>query len=650
MIRIEMVTKMCATLFMALCIVACSPEIKFIPNDNDTEQVPDKPSTPDEPETPDTPEEPDVPIPQPSEGYPTPDTSIEAWSGAYADDGANDIVGDNVDFFHELNSFTNLVVVKYNGATAEVTTTNSDIAIHQDGAYVTVDMQSKGVANTEVVIVGRSSDGALKIYSNSKYKLSLYGVDLCSQRGPAINSQSKKRVFLNIYPETTNRLSDCATYSEDSYTMPGVFNEDRKGALFAEGNIIVSGHGALVVSGRYNHAIVSDGCYYQRPGATVVVTESAKNGIHAKGDSDDGTGVYIAGGVIDATIASTAGKGIKSDMDVIVEGGVINVTTTGDATYDSEERDTSSAAGIKADGNIDIRGGRVSLNSSGSGGKGLNADTDIIVSGGAVDITTSGGRYTYSSSLTSSPKGIKADGKIEVKGGKIEVEVTGRSEGSEGIESKSAITIDGGEVVVNAYDDGINAASGITVNGGRLFARASNNDGIDSNGKLTLNGGLVVGVGASAPEAGVDVDKSNNFVINGGTIICLGASLQSTPSTESKQCSVAYGGISATEGKMVALLDAEGALLFTFEYPRTMSSATLFFSTPDIVKGETYTLSGNGSLTSYTDRWMYWYMGGIWSGGTVIGSFTPSSVVTTVGSTGGGPGGGGPGGGGGWRP
>ncbi|MBQ3248185.1 MAG: carbohydrate-binding domain-containing protein, partial [Alistipes sp.] len=247
MIRIEMVAKMCATLFMALCIVACSPEIKFIPNDNDTEQVPDKPDTPDESETPDTPEEPDVPIPQPSEGYPMPDTSIEAWSGAYADDGANDIVGDNVDFFHELNSFTNLVVVKYDGATAEVTTTNSDIAIHQDGAYVTVDMQSKGVANTEVVIVGRSSDGALKIYSDSKYKLSLYGVDLCSQRGPAINSQSKKRVFLNIYPETTNRLSDCATYSEDSYTMPGVFNDDRKGALFAEGNIIVSGHGALVV-------------------------------------------------------------------------------------------------------------------------------------------------------------------------------------------------------------------------------------------------------------------------------------------------------------------------------------------------------------------------------------------------------------------
>lgn len=646
--------RLSAALIAILFIVGCSPDIEVVTSDKGMEQNPDNPDVSDEPDTPEPPEEsdtPDTPDTPLVEGYPEADMTIEPWTGAYADDAADDVVGNSADFFYELNSFTNLVVVRYNGATAEVTTTNSDIAIYQQGAYVTVDMQSNGVSNTEIVLVGRSSDGALKVYSDSKYKLSLYGVDLSSQRGPAINSQSKKRVFVNIYEGTTNRLADCSTYSEDSYTMPGVFNEDRKGAFFAEGNIIVSGRGALVVSGRYNHAIVSDGCYYQRPGVAVVVAESANNGIHAKGDSDDGTGVYIAGGVIDATIASMAGKGIKSDMDVVVEGGSISVTTSGDATYDSEERDTKSAAGIKADGNIDIRGGNINLSSSGLGGKGLNADADITISRGVVDVTTSGGRYTYSSSLTSSPKGIRADGNIVISGGVVSVEVTGRSEGSEGIESKSAVTIDGGEVIVNAYDDGVNAASGITVNGGRLFARATNNDGIDSNGKLTLNGGLVVGVGASAPEAGVDVDNSNNFIVNGGTIICLGASLQSAPSTQSKQCSVAYGGISATEGKMVALLDADGTLLFTFEYPRTISNATLFFSTPDIVTGETYTLSGNGTLSDFADNWLYWYSGGTWSGGTAIGSFTPSSVVTTIGSTGGGPGGGGHGGGGGgWRP
>ena len=160
---------------------------------------------------------------------------------------------------------------------------------------------------------------------------------------------------------------------------------------------------------------------------------------------------------------------------------------------------------------------------------------------------------------------------------------------------------------------------------------------------------MVIGVGASAPEAGVDVDNSNNFIVNGGTIICLGASLQSAPSTQSKQCSVAYGGILATEGQMVALLDAAGEILFTFEYPRTISNSTLFFSTPAIVTGETYTLSGNGTLQGYVDNWLYWYSGGQWSGGTAIGSFTPSSVVTTIGSSmGGGPGGGGHGGG--WRP
>lgn len=667
-------------LLMALAVaVSCSPEVELEPNDDDNVEFPDNgnneqtpddnnsddsnsdtlddtetPEDPDNPDGTETPEDPDstdgTETPQePETGErPEPYYGVEPWGGIKATDSANDSVGSNEDFYHELNSFPNLVVVTYSGTTATVTSTNSQINSYIDGAHVALDMATNGVSGVEVILVGETSDGSLKLYSDNKLKLSLYGVDLTSQRGPAINSQSKKRIYVDLAADTTNRLTDCAEYQNDIYTMPGAVNEDRKGALFAEGNIILSGEGVLVVAGKQKHAIVTDGCFYQRPGVTVAVTEAAKNAIHVKGDSDDGTGAHITGGAIVATVASTAGKGIKCDMDIVVAGGVLDITTSGDAYYDSTEADTSSAAALKSDYNIIINGGNLALSSSGKGGKGINADGGIEINGGNIAVSTSGTRYTYSSSLTSSPKGIKADGDIVINGGVTRVTVTGKSEGSEGMESKASITMNGGEVICEAYDDGVNAAEAITVNEGRLYAYASNNDGIDSNGTFTIYGGLVIGVGGSAPEAGIDVDNGNNFKVNGGVAIGFGAALQSTPSTASTQCSVAYGGVSASQGSRVALLDSSSMPILVFEYPRTLSGATLFVSSPDIVKSSTYTFSGSGTLTGYTDSWQGWYEGGTWSGGTTLTTFTPSSVVTTIGSVGGGPGG--PGGGGGGRP
>ena len=581
------------------------------------------------------------------EPAPDADLSITAWSGEWATDSGKDAVGSDKDFFYEQNTFNNRVTVTYNGSTASVESNNSNIKSYITEAYVALDMTN--ASGVEVVISGKSSDGGLKIYSDNKYKLTLNGVDLTSKRGPAINSQAGKRVYLHLSNGTTNRLTDCATYTDDHYTMAGSVDEDRKGALFTEGHIIVSGYGALVVAGKYKHAIVTDGYYYQRPGSTVVVTEAVKNGIHVKGDSDDGIGTKIAGGLVYATVSGTAGKGLKCDMDIEVAGGKLNITTSGDATYDSEDKDTSSAACLKSDTNINIKGGQLVLKSSGTGGKGLSADADIIVDGGNIDISTTGGQYKYSSQLTSSPKGIRADGNITINGGKLNISVTGKSEGSEGLESKNTINFNGGDVVINAYDDGINASKAMNVNGGRVYARATNNDGIDSNGTITVNGGLFIGIGASNPEGGIDVD-SNTLYINGGYVLGIGGGMMGKPATSSKQYSVVYGGASVTSGQRIALLDASNNMLFSFESPITMS-ATVCFSTPDIKSGATYTVASGGAVSNYSEIWQGWYSDGTWSGGSALTTFTPSSVVTSIGSSsGGGPGGGGWPGGGGNRP
>jgi hypothetical protein len=626
---------------------SCDPIIEVTQQDDPVE-TPEETETPDnteEPNEPDEPQDPDAPI---DPVTPEVDNSIEPWSGMWANDQSNDNVGANVDFYHELNSFDNRVVVKYDGDIATVESTTSSIKSYVEGAYVALDMT--GTSGVEVVVIGKTSNGGLKIYSENKYKLTLSGVDISSQCGPAINSQSKKRVFVHLTDGTTNRLTDCANYGEDHYTMTGVYNEDRKGAFFAEGNIVLSGYGALVVAGKQKHAIVTDGCYYQRAGVTVAVTEAVKNGIHVKGDSDDDTGVYIGGGTIVASVAGTAGKGIKCDMDVVIDGGALEINTKGDATYDSESKDTSSASGIKSDANLYVNNGDITLTSSGSGGKGISVDGSLEINDGKINIHTSGGQYRYSNSLTSSPKGVRADGNITINGGSVNIEVSGVSEGSEGLESKATLTFNGGETIINAYDDAINAAKAININGGRVYARATNNDGIDSNGTLTMNGGLLIGIGSREPEGGIDVDNSTSLIINGGTAIGVGGTMMGKPSTASKQYSVVYGGVATSVDTKIAVLDSANEPLFTFEAPSSLNNSTLFFTTPDIRNGATYSIVSGGALVDYLDYWQGWYDGGVWSSGTTLTTFTPSSVVTTIGNTGGG-GPGGPGGGdggGGW--
>jgi hypothetical protein len=586
------------------------------------------------------------------------DTTIAAWTGQTATDAADDVAGTDEDFYYEANKFKHTVTIAYNGSNATVETTNSNILIQQTGAYVTVDMATNTVSGVEIIVSGKSDDGALKIYGSKKFKLTLNGVELTSQRGPAINSQCKKRVYLHLADATTNRLTDPTTYTDDAYYLDAATrdDEDRKGCFFSEGNVILSGHGNLVIAGKKKHGLCTDGYLWMRPGVTLAVTEAAKNAIHVKGDEDDALGVSIQGGLIYANVSSTAGKAIKTDLDVAIHGGTLELNTSGAATYDADDQDTSSAACIKADGNILIDGGTLTLKSTGTGGKGLNADADITVAGGQTTITTTGGKYYYTNSLTSSPKGVKADGDVNITGGILNISVTGKSDGSEGLESKATMTISGGETYVYAYDDAINAATAIHITGGKVYAYALNNDGIDSNGTLTISGGLVIATGASSPECGIDCDNGSNFRINGGTVIALaGGSLQNRPSTASQQCSVEYSGLTLSQGKLVTVLDSSSQPLLTLVLPKSLNGGSFFFSSPSIQSGSTYSISTGGTLTSYTDTWNGWYDGGTWSGGTQVQSFTVSSTVTGLGTSngmGGGNGGGGNGGGmgpGGWH-
>ena len=543
------------------------------------------------------------------------DSAIYDYQGQKATDAASDIVGTDEDFFHEANDFSTVVNVVYSGENATVSTGSEKILSHVDGGHVVIDLLTNSVKNVNIVLSGSTSDGSLKIYGEKKFLLTLDGVDITSQRGPAINSQCKKRMFVDIKEGTVNSLKDNVKYKDDTYYIEDktADDEDRKGCFFSEGNMIFSGYGVLKVAGMKKHGIATDGYFWMRPGVTIAVTEAAKNAVHVKGDADDGIGVTINGGLLYANVASEAGKCIKTDMMVNINGGELQLNTSGKSIYDEDEADTSSPSCIKSDGDINISGGTLTLKSSGEGGKGLSADAAINISGGKTTITTTGGRYVYSEAndLTSSPKGIKADGDINITGGEINISVTGKNDGAEGLESKANMTISGGDIYIYAYDDAINAALSIVINGGNVFAHSVSNDGIDSNGTLTVNGGFVVASGTNTPEGSFDADFSKNFIVNGGTLIGIGGTT-TAPSTASQQNSLLYAGLTASKGENIEILNSSGKEVLSYKLHRTLTGLTLFVSSPDLAKGS-YTIQGNGSL---------------------IGEFDVSGTVTTVGEVG----------------
>jgi len=392
--------------------------------------------------------------------------------------------------------------------------------------------------------------------------------------------------------------------------------------------------------------------YYYQKGGTVSVSGTGDDGIQVSAtddsaDEQNGQAI-ITGGTLNISVTATAAKGLKCDSTLTISGGTIGITTTGGGQYDSDDRDVSAAAAIKAGTDALITDGTLTLKSTGAGGKGLSADGSISITGGTISSTTTGKQYSYNR-LTASSKGIKADGDLTISGGTLNISTTG-GEGSEGIESKTSVEISDGEVIISAYDDAINASNNITISGGKVYAYSSNNDAIDSNGTMTMAGGLVIACGTEAPEGGFDSDQ-NTFAVTGGTLIGIGGE-NSTPTTSAtKQAVMILGGQKLTQNSYISVAESGSSnALFAFKVPRSYREASILVSHAALATGQTYAINSGVSVSGGT-YWQGYTADATVSGGSTLASIKLSATVTTQGTSGGGGnpggGGGGPGGGGG---
>ena len=609
-------------------------------------------------------------------------------------DGTTLTVMDKVFTLTELSSMyvdktavkDNTVSVVYNDSSASVTVAGNVakyLTVSVSGAHVDVAQSDDLEQEITYTLSGSSEDGEFYMSGSYKATVELNGLTLTNKTpvtsGAAVHIQNGKRIKVKVMDGTINTLVDNASGSQ-------------KGAFYVKGHPEFSKSGVLNVVGNLKHAIKA-GEYIELKEATINVTSAQGDGINCgqyflmksgeininnvtddgiqcdiddtdtgstgettEHEDEDSGNIYLEGGIININTPGKAAKGVKSEGDLIVKAGTINITTTGHGKWDEEDVKTKAAACLGSDAKVVISGGTLTLTSTGAGGKGINCDAEFELSGGDVTIVTKGALYYHNgttentnytgntdnvnSDYYSSSKGVKADGKITITGGRINVSTAGKN--AEGIESKTSILISNGEVIVNSYDDGINVGgdgSDLIIEGGYVYARAMNNDGIDGNGNVYVKGGLVYAIGSRDPEVAIDAntEEGKKLYVQGGTIIAVGK-LESGASITG---GTAKQTTSWTAETWYALYN-DGELVAAFKTPTQSSSSSgggpggrpggSSSQALVVYTSSTPTLSSGVTVSGGTE----YFAGAANIGGTVSGG---SSVTLSTYTNSGGPGG-----------
>ena len=557
----------------------------------------------------------------------------------------------NAMYVNEASVVDNTVSVVYNDTSASVTVAGNVakyLNISVSGAHVNIEQSSDVAEEITYILSGSSEDGEFYMSGSYKATVELNGLTLTNKTpvtsGAAVHIQNGKRIKVKVMDGTTNTLVDCASGSQ-------------KGAFYVKGHPEFSKSGVLNVVGNLKHAIKS-GEYIELKEVTLNVTSAQGDGINcaqyflmksgtininnvtddgiqcdiddtdagstgetADHEDEDSGNIYIEGGKIYINTPGKAAKGIKSEGDLYVKAGTLNITTTGHGKWDEEDIKTKAAACLGSDAKVVISGGTLTLTSTGAGGKGINCDAEFELSGGDVTIVTKGALYYHNgttentnytgntdnvnSDYYSSSKGVKADGAIKISGGRINVSTAGLN--AEGIESKTSILISNGEVIVNSYDDGINVGgdgTDLIIEGGYVYSRAMNNDGIDGNGNVYVKGGLVYAIGANSPEVAIDAnsEEKKKLYVQGGTLIAVGG-LESGAQISGGTCKQAS---SMTANSWYALYNGS-ELVAAFKTPATSSSSS---------GGGRPSGSSSGKLVVYTSSTPALKSGVTVSGGT----------------------------------
>ena len=384
----------------------------------------------------------------------------------------------------------------------------------------------------------------------------------------------------------TDASSRAKTYSYTNDV--GEAKTDTTGAcIYSKDDLTIKGEGTLIVKANYNNGIhtsndlkVKNGLItvnaknnglkgkgsVEISGGTINITTTEGDGI--KSDTEDATdlasgkgSIEITGGTITVT---SAFDGITAANAVVVANGesekpTIKIITGGGHSCLSDPTTASSSTGRGGFGGGGFPGGMGGSSCSTTESmKGIKGDSSIAISGGIIDINSrddglhSGGTITLSGgtmTIATDDDGVHAEKALYVKDD-ANVSVTIAYEGMESPD----MNFEGGITSVITTDDGWNAAGGTSTttgnNGGNtgrggpggfggggstgnlkvsggyhyVYVGTGDTDGIDSNGGISITGGVIIvecrmngGMGGMVDSDGTTTISGNAKLLGFGT-------------------------------------------------------------------------------------------------------------------------------------
>ncbi len=422
--------------------------------------------------------------------------------------------------------------------TVELTSGDSSAfggSYNSDGNY---ELTYKGTEEAVFTVSGLLEGTLIVKSDNADYTIVLNGADIRGQSLPAIQLKSETTCTFVLAEGTENYVSDSSS-------------NEKKGAITGSGDVEIEGSGSLTVSVYKKHGIKLDGGLTINSGNVTINGDENAEGNMISADvyfvMNDGSLAIRANG----SVYGEESKGIKvngvegEDRDcgyVEINGGTIDIVSVGKAI----------TAGWKAEDDAETE------------------DTSddpyaaVYINGGYISITTTGTPYEVSDDESLSP---------------------------EGIEGKNAVIINGGTIYITTTDDSINAGDLVQFNGGYVYANATANDTIDSNGKLEINGGTLIILNSTNMEQGIDCDNDSNFSYTGGTFVAIGTGNNVPGSTDTSAYSLGYIGTTFKGGDEIAVLDENSNVVIGFVVPDGITFTTIVFGSEDIQGNSTYSIA-----------------------------------------------------------
>ena len=518
------------------------------------------------------------------------------------------------------------IIISLNGNSAtcssnKVSINKSTVTIKDEGTYI---------------ISGTLTNGMIVVDANkAKPHIIFDGVSISNNNSCAIKIIEADKVFITLNDGVPNTLSN-----------EGTFNDDKiDGVIFSKQDLTFNGKGDLTITSKEGHGIVcKDDLVFTGGNYTIncashgldvndsvridntnLNIDAGKDGIHCENSDNPELGyIYISSGDINI---EAEGDGISAYYYVQIEDGNFDITAGGGSVNgeshssggfggfmggkpgfpgsnnnsSNESTDNTSMKAIKATGSILIKKGTFNINSADDA---IHANDAVTIYGGNMKIETG-------------DDGLHADNNLTINNGTIDI-----TKCYEGLEA-THIVVNGGNIKMVATDDGINAAGGvdqsggggrdngmfggggpgghggpggmssnsngsIKITGGTLYINSSG-DGMDANGTLEISGGHTTVVGPTQGDtATLDFDVSG--VISGGTFIGTGSTMMAhTFSSSENQGVIAINAGPQSANTKITLTDSKGNIII--ERTPELSFAVVILSSPDIVKGETYTIT-----------------------------------------------------------